>query len=162
MGANTSIYTKNSPIQTAMRDYPWSTQPTAEQLYLDIPLEVTLWGLISIFMTIFVKIGCFGLITQGDFRYSMIGDNLDNPNMIYKVDVTFYLFNGVAYIIKASLNTIVTIFAMIFFSERIQLYDGVHLDRNDPHQIMDIIFLALLPLSFIVQMYTALVGGLAM
>jgi len=84
-------------------------------------------------MFMFTKIGVFALITDGDFNFSMIGYNEENPNGLYKVDVTFYLINGVAYIIKAALNTVVTIFALIFFAERIQLYNGVVLEKNDTH-----------------------------
>ena len=122
MGANTSVYTRNSTIPSPMRDYPWSElpeSPTKEQLELDVPLELSLWGLLGIFMFCFVKIGVLGLYADTDFKLSMLGNNEENPNGIHKVDLTLYLVNGIAYLVKAAINTLVVIFGLIFYCTRV-------------------------------------------
>ena len=159
MGANTSMYTKHFSLPPPMRDYPWSVTPTDEQLALDIPLEVSLWGLLSIFIFFFIKIGPLGLAFGGDdFKFSMIAFNEENPNEVYKTDVTFYMVQGIAYTIKAVINTIVTIFALVFYSQRIQLYDDIILPKTDYTFWLDITMIILLPLSTLVQIYTGFMG----
>ena len=78
MGANTSVYTANSTIPIVMRDYPWTglpNQPTKEQWELDIPIELSIWGVLGIVVAILVKTAAIGLTADTEFKLSMLGNN---------------------------------------------------------------------------------------
>lgn len=122
MGANTSVYTANSTIPIVMRDYPWSglpNQPTKEQWELDIPIELSIWGVLGIVVAILVKTAAIGLTADTEFKLSMLGNNQENPNGLHKVDLNYYLVNGVAYIVKAILNIATIVFGLSFYCNRI-------------------------------------------
>ena len=119
MGANTSVYTKDSIIPIVMRDYAWNDPPTKEQLELDIPIELSLWGALAIFMFVFKKIGAVGLYAGTDFKLSMLGNSDKNPNGIYLVDTTLYFINGISYIVDAAINLVVIVFGLMFYTNRV-------------------------------------------
>ena len=103
-----------------MRDYAWNDPPTKAQLELDIPIELSLWGVLALFMMAFRKIGAAGLYADQDFKLSMLGGSSEkNPNGIYMVDVTLYFINGIAYIADAVINIAVIVFGLMFYANRV-------------------------------------------
>ena len=81
-----------------MRDYPWAVPISQEVKDLDIPIEVSLWGVLGMTFSILNKISVVGLYADPDFG----GE--DNKSGIYTVDVGFYTAEGFINIISSIIN----------------------------------------------------------
>ena len=83
MGANLSEYTKDSPVPVVMRDYPWTETITPEQWNLDIPIELSIWGVLGLFFMVGSKLSAVAIhpnfSAPAGFPFTVIGYNEMNP-----------------------------------------------------------------------------------
>ena len=103
MGANQSPYTKDSTMYTVMRDYPWGQPVSQAAKDLDIPIEVSLYGVLGLVLAILDKTAVLGLYAD---------PGTENEKGIYSVNVGMYTLDGFFNILTAVFSIIIISFGI--------------------------------------------------
>ena len=133
-----------------MRDYPWTEKISTEQWNYDIPLELSIWGTISLVFVLGSKMSFLALYPEFDnpagFPMSFLGSNEQNLDGIYHVDLSIYTAASFFNLFSAVLDLVTTAFGLSFYCIRIQQYDDILLAKYSPAFFWD--FSAIIIFSF--------------
>ena len=156
MGANTSIYTKNSIMPVMMHDFPFGEQLTSQN-QLDLSLETVLWGLCGFLIETMTHVSLFASLSIPNPDKTLEGVG------IYEVDPAFYTIASFVQVFAAFMKLFLTAVAFQFYITRISLYgkdctnsllaDCITLDPQARTHVLDYMWVILFSYGVLIQFY---------
>jgi hypothetical protein len=112
---NGSIYTYTSAVPQVVENYPWviweSGNTLAEEYYIRLILEVTLWGLLAVALEIGSNIAGIALSADPNFP-----NGVGNDKGIYLVEQSFYSVAAIVRIVYGVAKCFMTAANLQFYA----------------------------------------------